>query len=271
MAFISAKAFNINYHRREITGIILIYEINSELNYQRMTKVENHPGLIGDIIELKEIIYKYLPQWLKDFIDIFLKIRLNQLPPYRAFDHKITLLQEPDTKLSPLYKMSTPELEEVRKYLIKNLKKGYITLSDSPFASPVLFVKKKDGSLRFYVNYRRLNAISKKDRYPLPLIKETLTRISKAKIFTKIDIRQTFHRIRMDLNSEMLTTFRTRYGSYNYRVLPFGLSNGPSTYQRYINDVLFDYLNVFYTAYLNDILIYSDNELEYQKYVRKVL
>ena len=173
--------------------------------------------------------------------------------------------------MSPLYKMSTPELEEVRKYLIKNLEKGYIILSDSPFASLVLFVKKKDGSLRFCVNYKRLNTISKKDRYPLPLIEETLARISKAKIFTKIDIRQAFHRIRMDPNSEMLTTFRTRYGSYKYRVLPFGLSNGPSTYQRYMNDVLFDYLDVFCTAYLDDILIYSDNELEHQEHVRKVL
>ena len=85
--------------------------------------------------------------------------------------------------------MSTPELEEVRKYLIENLKKGYIMLNDSPFASPVLFVKKKDGSLRFCINYRRLNIIFKKDRYPLPLIKETLARISKTKIFTKINIR----------------------------------------------------------------------------------
>ena len=195
MAFISAKAFNINYHRREITRIILIYEINSELNRRRITKVENHPGLAGDTIKLKKIIYKHLPQWLKDFIDIFLKIRLNQLPPHRAFNYKITLLQEPNAKLSPLYKMFTPELEKVHKYLIENLEKGYITLNNSPFASPVLFVKKKDGSLRFYINYRRLNTISKKDRYPLPLIKETLARISKAKIFTKIDIRQAFHRI----------------------------------------------------------------------------
>ena len=77
MAFINTKAFTINYHRREITGIILIYEIDSELNYRWIIKVENYPGLVGDTVELKEIIYKYLPQWLKDFINIFLKIRLN--------------------------------------------------------------------------------------------------------------------------------------------------------------------------------------------------
>ena len=224
--------------------------------------MENHPGLTGDTIELKKIVYKYLPQWLKDFMYIFLKIRSNQLPPYYALDYKITLLWEPDAKLSPLYKMSTPELEEVYKYLIENLEKRYIILSDSPFASPVLFVK-KDGSLCFCINYRRCNTIFKKDRYPFYLIKETLARISKVKIFTKINIRQAFHRIRIDLNSKILTTFRTQYGSYKYRVLPFRLSNGLSTYQHYMNDVLFNYLDVFYTAYLDNILIYSDNELKH--------
>ena len=91
-------------------------------------------------------------------------------------------------KYSPLYKMLTPELEEVRRYILENIDKGFIILNDLPFASLILFMKKKDGSLRFYIDYKRLNVISKKDRYLLPLIQETLARISKAKIFTKIDI-----------------------------------------------------------------------------------
>lgn len=98
-----------------------------------------------------------------------------------------------------------------------------------------------------------------------------LARISKAKIFTKLDIRQAFHRIRIHPDSEELTTFRTRYGSYKCKVLPFGLTNGPATYQRYMNDVLFDYLDDFCTAYLDDILIYSENELEHEEHVKKVL
>ena len=116
-----------------------------------------------------------------------------------------------------------------------------------------------------------MNSLTRKDRYPLPLIDETLARLAKAKVYTKLDIRQAFHRIRMDPASEELTTFRTRYGAYKCKVLPFGLTNGPATYQRYMNDVLFDYLDVFCTAYLDDILIYSEDPLEHEAHVKKVL
>jgi len=131
---------------------------------------------------------------------------------------------------SPLYKIITAELEATKKYLLENLNKGFITPSQSPFAAPVLFVRKPNGSLWFCIDYRKLNQITRKDWYPLPLINETLARISRAKIFTKLDIRQAFHRIRMDPESEELITFRMRYGAYKCKVLPFGLTNGPATY-----------------------------------------
>jgi len=151
------------------------------------------------------------------------------------------------------------------------LDKGFIVPSNSPFASPVLFVAKPNGSLRFCIDFRKLNSITKKDQHPLPLIDETLARLSKAKLFTKLDIRQAFHRIRMDPASEELTTFRTRYGTYKCKVLPFGLTNGPATYQRYMNSILLDYLDDFCTVYLDDILIYSDNEAEHELHVMMVL
>jgi hypothetical protein len=167
--------------------------------------------------------------------------------------------------------MTTEELLAIKEYLLENLYKGFIVPSSSPFASPVLFVAKPNGSLRFCVDYYKLNSLTKKDQHPLPLINETLARIANAKIFTKLDIRQAFHRIRIDAASKELTTFRTRYGTYKYQVLPFGLTNGPATYQRYMNEVLFDYLDDFCTAYLDDILIYSDNVLEHEHYVKLVL
>lgn len=153
----------------------------------------------------------------------------------------------------------------------ENLKKGFIEDSSAPFASPILFVKKHDGSLRFCIDFRKLNNITRKDRYPLPLIDETLSRLAKAKIYTKLDIRQAFYRIRMDPDSKELTTFRTRYSTYKCKVLWEGLYNGPATYQRYINDILFDFLNDFCTAYLDNILIYSEDPLEYDMHVRRVL
>jgi hypothetical protein len=202
------------------------------------------------------------------------KAESDKLSPHRPYDHRIELengASTSDLKFHPLYRMSAEELEVVKKYLVENLDKGFIEPSQAPFAAPVLFVKKPDGSLRFCIDYRKLNLLTKKDRYPLPLIDETLARIGRAKLFTKLDIRQAFHRIRMHPDSEELTTFRTRFGAYKCKVLPFGLTNGPATYQRYMNDVLFDYLDDFCTAYLDDILIYSDNELEHEHHVKRVL
>ena len=112
--------------------------------------------------------------------------------------------------------MITEELAAVKEYLLENLHKGFIVLSNTPFASPVLFVSKLNGSLYFYVDYRKLNSITCKDQYPLPLIDKTLARISNTKIFTKLDIRQVFYRIRLDPSAEELTTFRIRYRTFKY-------------------------------------------------------
>jgi len=155
--------------------------------------------------------------------------------------------------------------------LIKNLDKGFVNTSQAPFVSPILFVKKPDSSLRFYIDFCKLNNLTRKDRYPLPLIDKTLARLARAKIYTRLDIRQAFYWIRIDPVSEELTTFQTRYRAYKCKVLPFGLTNRPVTYQQYMNDVLFDYLDVFCTVYLDDILIYSDDLLEHEIHVKKVL
>ena len=132
-------------------------------------------------------------------------------------------------------------------------------------------MKKPHSGLRFCVDYRKLNDLTRKDRYPLPLIAETLARLSRAKIYTKLDICQAFHRIHMDPDSEELTTFRTRYGAYKCKVLWEGLTNAPTMYQRYMNDILLEYIDDFCTVYLDDILIYSDDPLEHTTHVRKVL
>jgi RNase H-like domain found in reverse transcriptase/Reverse transcriptase (RNA-dependent DNA polymerase)/Integrase zinc binding domain len=218
-----------------------------------------------------ELVARKLPPTHADLVDIFSQKDSDELPPHREIDHKIVLTQENTLEFSPLYRMSIAELQTVKQYLLDNLSKGFIAPSQAPYASPVLFVKKPNGGLRFCIDYRKLNAITRKDQYPLPLIDETLARLSQAKIFTKLDIRQAFHRIRIDPDSEDLTTFRTRYGSYKCKVLPFGLTNGPATFQHYMNETLMEYLDDFCTAYLDDILIYSSNPLEHDEHVRKVL
>ena len=167
--------------------------------------------------------------------------------------------------------MSQDELKVLKKYLEEHLSKGFIRASSSPAASPVLFARKPGGGLRFCVDYRQLNAMTIKNRYPLPLIKETLERICKAKIYSKIDIIAAFNRLRMQQGEEWKTAFRTRYGLYEYLVMPFGLANAPSSFQNFINDILHGMLDEFCTAYIDDILIYSNSKKEYQTHIRKVL
>jgi hypothetical protein len=223
--------------------------------------------------ETQALIDKILPDQYKAFRDVFSKKVSDELAPHRPYDLKIELQGNVDEHLgySPLYKHTVEELEAMKQYVYENLHKGFITPGTAPYASPILFARKSNGGLRFCVDYRKLNAITKKNRYPLPLIDETLTRLSRAKFFTKFDIRQAFHKIRMHPDSEDLTTFRTRYGSYKYKVVPFGLTNGPATFQRYINDVFLDCLDDFLTAYLDDLLIYSENERDHEIHVKKVL
>lgn len=256
---ISAPAFRLNLRQPDTSLFALsLYELDREIEYREAALQDP---------ELQE----KLPQTYWEYADCFSKPASNEMPPHRSYDHKILLNSDAKLGTGPLYSMSHDELRTVREYLRDNLDKGFIVPSSAPFSSPVLFVKKADGSLRFCIDFRKLNDLTRKDVYPLPLIDETLARLKGAKIFTKLDIRQAFHRIRMDPDSEELTTFRTRYGNYKCKVLPFGLTNGPATYQRYMNDVLIDLLDVICTAYLDDILIYSDDPLMHEAHVKQVL
>ena len=170
-----------------------------------------------------------------------------------------------------LYSLSRPELEELRRWLDENLKKGFIRQSVSPAGAPIVFVKKKDGSLRLCADYRGLNDGTIMDRYPLPLIRETLAQLSRAKYYTTLDIRAAYNLVCMAGGEEWKTAFRTRYGLFESLVMPFVLTDAPATFQKFINDVLRPYLDIFCTAYLDDILIYSDNLGEHKIHVRRVL
>ena len=268
IALIGGTGFHLGMKRKENEFFMTsLYEID------RIIDEKTNPQSDGpEEIETEEdMLRRTVPQEFHDLIRAFSKKESNKLPPHRVYDHKIELEKDVPIGYHPLYHQTVEELQTLKEYLRENLDKGFIEHSSAPFASPILFVKKPSGGLRFCIDYRKLNEITKKDRYPLPLLDETLARISRAKIFTKLDIRQAFHRIRIDPASEELTTFRTRYGQYKCKVLPFGLTNGPATYQRYMNDVLFEYLDDFCTAYLDDILIYSEDPTEHALHVRKVL
>jgi hypothetical protein len=167
--------------------------------------------------------------------------------------------------------MSLIELRALKDYLEENLSKGYIRASSSSAASPVLFARKPDRGIKFCVDYRALSDLTVKNRYPLPLIDESLQRLQGAKKFTRLDLRGYYNLIRIKEGDEWKTAFRTRYGLFQYLVMPFGLTNAPATGQQFINDILREYLDVFVVVYLDDILIYSQKEEDHVEHVTKVL
>ncbi|KAJ6439220.1 retrovirus polyprotein [Purpureocillium lavendulum] len=219
-----------------------------------------------------------LPTHYHEYLSVFDRDEADRLPPHRpGSDHRIVLEtdadgRERDAPWGPLYGMSREELIVLRRTLTELLDKGFIRASSSPASAPVLFVRKPGGGLRFCVDYRGLNAITKKDRYPLPLIEETLRSLSKAKWLTKLDVIAAFHKVRVAEGDEWKTAFRTRYGLYEWLVTPFGLTGAPATFQRYINHTLREFLDEFCSAYIDDILIYSSGSLaDHRKKVKQVL
>ncbi|CEP16232.1 hypothetical protein [Parasitella parasitica] len=185
-----------------------------------------------------EEIFKKLPAKYHDFKDVFSKIEADKLPPHRPYDHKIPLKPNTEVPFGPIYNLSKIELQTLYDYIQENLKKGFIVRSDSPAGAPVLFVKKKDGSLRMCVDYRGLNKITIPNRCPLPLISETLDRLYNATCYTKLDMRGAYNLVRIFSEDEWKTAWRCRYGSFNYRVMPFGLNSAPGTFQTFVNDTI---------------------------------
>ena len=223
---------------------------------------------INNVKQLTDIT---LPTEYNDFAHIFSEVASEKLPPHRPYDHSIPLLPDTTPPFGPIYSLSELELGALKEYIDSNLAKGYIKPSTSPAGAPILFVKKKDGSLRLCVDYRGLNNITVRNRYPLPLINELLDRLNKAKIFTKIDLRGAYNLVRIAPGEEWKTAFRTRYGHFEYSVMPFGLCNAPASFQHLINDALSGYLDQFTIAYLDDILIFSSCYEDHVTHVRKVL
>jgi transposase InsO family protein len=214
-----------------------------------------------------------IPQEYHKWISLFEEgDTADSLPPHRPWDHKIPLLPGKTPPFGPLYPKSGKELEAERKYIDKMLKKGWIEKSTSPAASPLFFVPKKNGELRGVVDFRKINEITIKNRYPLPNIMEMRDRLYRAKWFSKIDLRDAFYSIRMAEGEEWKTAFRTRFGLYQYKVMPMGLTNAPASQQDLINETLKHLLDVTVLAYVDDLLIFTDGDLDQHiKDVQEVL
>jgi transposase InsO family protein len=213
---------------------------------------------------------KHINQLLKEFSDVF-PDDLIELPPRRDIDHEIKIFDNVTPPSQQPFRMSQPELVELKRQLEVLLEKGFIRPSKSPYAAPILFAKKKDNTLRMCVDYRALNKITIKNKYPIPRIDEMLDQLYGAKIFSRLDLKSGYHQIRIKDDDIEKTAFRTRYGSFEFVVLPFGLTNAPPTFMRLMNSIFHKYLDEFVIIYLDDILIYSKTELEHLHHIKLVL
>ena len=212
---------------------------------------------------------------LSEYVDLFPVELPSTLPPSRpGIDHRIKTM--PDAKIPQKnpYRLSYAENLELQRQIEDLLKKGLIAKSNSPYSSPVLFVKKKDGTMRMCIDYRALNDITIKDRFPLPHIGDLLDQLSSARCFSKIDLRSGYNQVLVDPQDRHKTAFVTNEGQYEYNVMSFGLCNAPGTFQRLMNDVFAPFMkgkDRFLIVYLDDIVIFSKTKEEHECHVRQVL
>jgi len=193
------------------------------------------------------------------------------LPLEREIEFSIDLVPGAGPISVAPYRMSPVELVELKKQLEELLEKRFVRRNVSPWGPPMLLVKKKDGTMRLCVDYRQLNKVTIKNKYHLPRIDDLMDQMVGSCVFSKIDLRSGYHQIRVKSEDIPKTAFRTRYGHYEYLVMPFGVTNAPSVFMDYINKVFHPYLDSFVVVFIDDILVYSKTREEHEENLRIVL
>jgi hypothetical protein len=213
-----------------------------------------------------------VPKEYHSFKDVFSKESFDALPQRKSWDHAIELKPGSEPHSTKVYPLAPNEQVQLDEFLAENLKSGRIRPSKSPMASPVFFVKKKDGSLRLVQDYRKLNEMTIKNSYPLPLISELVTKLRKARWYTKLDVRWGYNNVRIKEGDEWKAAFRTSRGLFEPLVMFFGLTNSPATFQTMMNDLFRELIDEgVVIVYLDDILIYTETMEEHQRVVKRVL
>ncbi|GKE61599.1 putative reverse transcriptase domain-containing protein [Tanacetum coccineum] len=219
--------------------------------------------------ELKEKRLEDVPV-IRDFPEVF-PDELPGLPPPRQVEFRIDLIPGAAPVACAPYRLAPSEMKELSKQLQELSEKDFIRPSSSPWGAPVLFVKKKDGSFRMCIDYRELNKLTIKNRYPLSRIDDLFDQLQGSSVYSKIDLRSGYHQLRIREEDIPITAFRTRYGHYEFQVMPFGLTNAPAVFMDLMNRVCKPYLDKFVTVFIDDILIYSKNKEEHGEHLKTIL
>lgn len=206
---------------------------------------------------------------LQQFDDVFAPP--TGLPPVRACDHQIPLVPGAKPVYIRPYRYAPALKDEIERQITDMLQSGIIQPSTSPFSSPVLLVKKKDNTWRFCVDFRHLNAMTQKGKYPVPIIDELLDELGQAAWFSSLDLRAGFHQIRLQSGEEFKTTFQTHSGHYEFRVMAFGLTGAPASFQGAMNTTLAPLLRKCVLVFFDDILIYSNSYGDHLVHLQSVL
>ncbi|KAL0549303.1 hypothetical protein IC582_013784 [Cucumis melo] len=206
---------------------------------------------------------------VREYPDVF-PDKLPGLPSPREIDFAIELESDTAPILRIPYRMAPAELKELKVQLKELLDKGFIRPSVSPWRAPVMFVKNKDGSMRLCIDYRELNKVTVKNRYPLPRIDDLFDQLQGATVFSKIDLRSGYHQLRIRDSDIPKTSFRTRYRHYEFIVMSFGLTNAPAVFMDLMNRVFKDFLDTFFIVFIDDILIYSKTEAEHEEHLHQL-
>ncbi|GJR34507.1 putative reverse transcriptase domain-containing protein [Tanacetum coccineum] len=207
---------------------------------------------------------------VRNFPEVFPK-DLPGLPLTRQVEFQIDLVPGAAPVARAPYRLAPSEMKELFEQLKELSDKGFIRPSSSPWGAPVLFVKKKDGSFRMCIDYRELNKLTVKNRYPLPKIDDLFDQLQGSNIYSKIDLRSGYHKLKVREEDISKTAFRTRYGHYEFQVMPFGLTNAPAVFMDLMNRVCKPYLDKFVIVFIDDILIYSKNKQEHEEHLKIIL
>ncbi|GJY14924.1 putative reverse transcriptase domain-containing protein [Tanacetum coccineum] len=207
---------------------------------------------------------------VQDFPEVFPE-DLPGIPPTRQVEFQIDLIPGAAPVARAPYRLAPSEMKELSDQLKELSDKGFIRPSSSPWGAPVLFVKKKDGSFRMCIDYRKLNKLTMKNRYPLPRIDDLFDQLQGSSVYSKIDLRSGYHQLRVREEDIPKTAFRTRYGHYKFQVMPFGLTNAPAVFMDLMNRVCKPYLDKFAIVFIDDILIYSKSKQEHEKHLKLIL